>query len=35
VVFLSFLPALIGAMRARSRRISKPEAFPLGPSAQE
>ena len=35
VVFLSFLPALIGAMRARSRRISKPEAFPLGPSTQE
>lgn len=35
VVILSFLPALIGAMRARSRRMSKPEAFPLGPSTQE
>ncbi|PYU23638.1 MAG: hypothetical protein DMG30_10895 [Acidobacteria bacterium] len=35
VVFLSFLPALIGAVRARSRRISKPDAFPLGPSTQE
>ena len=35
VVILSFLPALIGALRARSRRISKPEAFPLGPSTQE
>jgi len=35
VVILSFLPALIGAMRARLRRMSKTEAFPLGPSAQE
>jgi membrane-associated protein len=35
VVILSLLPALIGAIRARSRRISKPEAFPLGPSTQE
>jgi membrane-associated protein len=35
VIFLSFLPALIGAMRARSRRISKPEACPLGRSTQE
>jgi membrane-associated protein len=35
VVFLSLLPGLIGAMRARSRRISKPDAFPLGPSTQE
>jgi membrane-associated protein len=35
VVTLSLLPALIGAIRARSRRISKPEAFPLGRSTQE
>src|ERR1700752_3599139 len=28
VVFLSLLPALIGAMRARSRQISKPDALP-------
>jgi membrane-associated protein len=35
VIFLSFLPALIGAARARSRRISKPDAFPLGPSTQQ
>jgi membrane-associated protein len=35
VVVLSLLPAIIGAMRARSRRISKPEALPLGPSTQE
>ena len=35
VIFLSFLPALIGALRARSRRISKPEALPLGRSTQE
>ncbi len=35
VVIISLLPALIGAVRARSRRISKPEAFPLGPSTQE
>ena len=35
VVILSLLPALIGALRTRSRRISKPEAFPLGPSTQE
>lgn len=33
VVILSFLPALIGAMRAH--RTSKPEALPLGPSTQE
>jgi len=35
VIALSFLPALIGALRARSRRISKPDAFPLGPSTQQ
>jgi membrane-associated protein len=35
VVVLSLLPAIIGTMRARSRRISKPEALPLGPSTQE
>ena len=35
VIFLSFLPGLIGAMRARSRRISKPEVLPLGRSTQE
>jgi len=35
VIVLSLLPAMIGAMRARSRRISKPEALPLGPSTQE
>ena len=35
VVILSLLPALIGAIRARSRRISKSEALPLGPSTQE
>ena len=35
VVVLSLLPAMIGAMRARSRRISKPEALPLGPSTQQ
>jgi membrane-associated protein len=35
VIVLSFMPALIGAVRARSRRISKPDAFPLGPSTQQ
>ena len=35
VVILSLSPAFIGALRARSRRISNPEAFPLGPSTQE
>jgi membrane-associated protein len=35
VVILSFIPAIVGAMRARSRRISKPQTLPLGPSAQE
>jgi membrane-associated protein len=35
VVFLSILPALIGALRSRPRRISKPDALPLGPSTQE
>ena len=35
VVFLSLLPALIGAMRARSRQISKPDALPLGRSTQQ
>ncbi len=34
VIFLSFLPALIGAMRAWTRRISKQDALPLGPTAQ-
>ena len=34
VVILSLLPAFIGAMRSRSRRISKPEALPLGPSTE-
>ncbi len=34
VVILSFLPAMIGAIRSRSRRISKPDAVPLGPSTQ-
>jgi len=33
VVILSLLPAFIGAMR--SRRISKPEALPLGPSTEQ
>src|SRR5947209_3952836 len=31
VVILSFLPAMIGAIRSRWRRISKPDAVPLGP----
>lgn len=35
VIFLSFLPALIGALRARSRQISKSDALPLGRSANE
>jgi membrane-associated protein len=35
VVLLSLLPGLVGAVRARSRRISKPDALPLGPSIQE
>jgi membrane-associated protein len=35
VVILSFLPALIGAMRARTRQISKSDALPLGGSTQE
>jgi membrane-associated protein len=35
VIFLSFLPALIGAMRARSRGISKQDALPLGPTTQQ
>ena len=35
VVVLSLLPAMIGAIRARSRRISKPDALPLGPSTQQ
>jgi membrane-associated protein len=35
VVSLSFLPALIGAMRARTRRISKQDALPLGPTTQQ
>lgn len=34
VVILSLLPAMIGAIRSRSRRISKPDAVPLGPSTQ-
>ena len=35
VVILSFIPAVIGVIRSHSRRISKPEAFPLGPSTQD
>jgi membrane-associated protein len=35
VIILSFLPALIGALRARTRRISRSGALPLGRSAQE
>jgi membrane-associated protein len=35
VVFLSFLPAVIGAIRSRSRQISKTDALPLGRSANE
>jgi membrane-associated protein len=35
VVILSFIPAIVGAVRARSRRISKPQSSPLGSSAQE
>ena len=35
VIIVSFLPALIGAARARSRRNSKPDALPLGPSTQQ
>ena len=35
VILLSFLPALIGAVRARSRRNSKPGALPLGRTTQE
>lgn len=30
VVILSFLPALIGALRTRTRRTAKPDALPLG-----
>jgi membrane-associated protein len=35
VIILSFLPALIGALRSRTRRISRSDAVPLGRSAQE
>jgi membrane-associated protein len=35
VVILSLLPAMIGAMRARSHRTSKSEALPLGRSPQD
>src|SRR5437660_611219 len=35
VGFLSFLTALIGAIRTRSRQISKPGTLPLGRSANE
>lgn len=34
VILLSILPAAIGALRARSRGISKPDAVPLGRSTQ-
>lgn len=35
VIVLSFLPAAISAVRARMRRISKPDPLPLGRSANE
>jgi hypothetical protein len=35
VVILSLLPALISAIRARSRQTSKSEVFPLGRSTHE
>ena len=35
VVILSFIPAVVGAIRSRSRRMSKSEALPLGPSTQQ
>jgi membrane-associated protein len=35
VIILSFLPAIISAVRARSRRTSKPDALPLGRTTQQ
>lgn len=35
VIVLSFLPAIIGALRARSRAISKPDAVSLGRSTEQ
>jgi membrane-associated protein len=35
VIFLSFLPPIIGALRARYRRTGKPGALPLSHSEQE
>jgi len=35
VIFLSFLPPIIGVLRARSRRAGKPGALPLSQSEQE
>ena len=35
VIFLSFLPPVIGALRARSRRAGKPGGLPLSHSEQE